>query len=111
MLPYIWPVQALAKRIRRFVMPQLFMRLPARMKRGMASIVKLCEVEMDFCTRMDIGSPRIRKKLRPDRPMENATGIPRNRNTRKIIMAVYIRQCPSPLHERSSDRQESLFFL
>ena len=41
MLPHMWPVQALQNRVSRFVMPQEFIRLPARIKRGMASIVKL----------------------------------------------------------------------
>ena len=97
MLPYMWPVQALAKRIRRLVMPQLFIRLPARMNRGMASMVKLCEVEMDFCTRTVMGRLRIRKNEKPDRPMENATGIPSSRKTKKIPIAINISRCPSLL--------------
>lgn len=57
------------------------------MNSGMASIVKLCEVEMDFCTSTVSGRSRIRKKHRPLMPMEKATGMPRNSSTRKIIMA------------------------
>ena len=87
MLPHMCPVQALQKRVSRLVMPQEFIRLPARMKRGMASMVKLWEVEIDFCTRTVSGRPRIRKKDRPLMPMENATGMPKNSSTRKTIIA------------------------
>ena len=48
MLPHICPVQALQKRVSRLVIPQEFIRLPARIKSGIASMVKLWEVEIDF---------------------------------------------------------------
>ena len=76
-------------------MPQEFMRLPARMNSGMASIVKLWEVEMDFCTSTVMGRSRTRKKVKPERPMEKATGMPVSSRTRKTTIAIYIIRCPS----------------
>ena len=76
-------------------MPQEFIRFPARINSGIASMVKLCEVEMDFCTRTVMGRSRIRKNVKPERPMEKATGIPVNSRTRKTMIAIYISQYPS----------------
>jgi hypothetical protein len=39
--PGIWPTTALANRKIRFVIPPVFMRFPARIKKGIASSVKL----------------------------------------------------------------------
>ena len=46
--PYMWPHSTFARFIRRRVMPVAFIRLPARMNSGIASMVKLCVVEMHF---------------------------------------------------------------
>jgi hypothetical protein len=52
------------------------------MKSGMASIVKDCVVEKAFCTRIVQGKPGVStKKNKPDNPIENATGMPRNKST------------------------------
>ena len=64
-------------------MPQLFIRFPARINSGMASMVKLCDVEMDFCTNTVIG-----RSLIIGRPVammlmhENATVV--NCHTRTV---------------------------
>ena len=50
-------------------------------------MVKLCVVEMDFCTRMLRGRSRNRKNVKPEMPMENATGMPSSRNTKKMAIA------------------------
>ena len=42
--PVMWPTQVRAKSKRRLVIPPVFMMLPARMKRGIASKVKLSTV-------------------------------------------------------------------
>jgi hypothetical protein len=65
------------------------------MNSGMASMVKLWDVEIDFWTSTVIGRFRMIKKEKPDRPMEKATGIPSSKNTKKIPIAANISPSPS----------------
>ena len=48
MEPYIWPVITLASFTKREVIPVLFIRLPAKMNSGIASMVKDWVVDRDF---------------------------------------------------------------
>ena len=91
MEPYIWPVSTFASFTRRDVIPVLFIRLPAKINSGIASMVKDWVVDRDFCTRIVHGiSGLIRKKENPDTAMAKATGIPRNRRIKKNPTALNI---------------------
>ena len=93
--PYMWPVRTFASLTRREVMPVLFIRLPAKMKSGIASIVKDCVVESDFWTRIVHGISGVRmKNIAPEMAIAKATGIPRKRNTRKKPIASNISSAP-----------------
>ena len=58
------------------------------MNSGIASIVKLCVAEMDFCTSIVIGRSRMMKNEKPEMPIANATGMPSSRKTKKITIAM-----------------------
>jgi hypothetical protein len=54
--PLIQPVSTVARRMRRSVMPDSFIRCPARTKSGTASSGKDCVAEAIFCTAMAGGT-------------------------------------------------------
>ena len=91
MEPYICPVRTFASLISLEVIPVLFIRFPAKINRGIASMVKDWVVERDFCTRIVHGiSGLMRKKEKPETAIANATGIPRNKSTMKKPIALNI---------------------
>jgi hypothetical protein len=68
----------------RSVIPLSFIRWPASTKKGTASSGKLCETVAMRCTPIDIGMmSEVRKNMKPEIPMANATGAPSRRRTKK----------------------------
>jgi hypothetical protein len=91
MLPYICPVITLANFSRREVMPVLFIKFPANINRGIASIVKLWLGLTTRCTTIDKGSCGFMKKNNVlDKAMENATGIPKASKNKKTMTTTSI---------------------
>ena len=64
------------------------------MNSGMASMVKLCVAEIDFCTSIVIGRSRMMKNEKPEMPIANATGMPSSRKTKKMTIATPIPYSP-----------------
>jgi hypothetical protein len=58
--PRMWPTTAVAKRTMRSVMPPPFIRLPARMNAGIASMTKESMPENIFCGMIVSGRPAAR---------------------------------------------------
>ena len=80
-----WPASTDESRMSRWVMPDSLRRLPANMKRGMASSTKLCVWVRGSCTGMLDG--RVgweKKKTVPAMPMAKQTGIPMSINMKKV---------------------------
>ena len=78
------PVNTDASSSSRCVMPELFMKLPARMNSGTASSAKFCVCVIVSCTGIVGGSSGCcRKKTVPEMPIANATGMPINSSTAK----------------------------
>ena len=95
------PVSTSASFISRFVIPVLFIKFPANIKSGIASIVNDCVVDSAFCTTIVYGSPGVIKKNKsPEIPIENATGIPNKSKTKNAITTIPIPLIgqPSLLH-------------
>ena len=68
-------------------MPLSFIRCPDSTKNGTASSGKLWLIVAIFCTPIDIGMPAlVMKNTKPEMPMANATGAPRNIRTKKIAV-------------------------
>ena len=74
--PGMWPTSARAKRKIRLVIPPVFIRLPARMKKGTASSVKPVVPEYMRCGSMasKLPCPRPTKKPTAVSPMATAMG-------------------------------------
>ena len=77
----------------------LFIRFPANMNSGIASMVKDWVVDRDFWTRMVHGiSGLMRKNINPDIPIANATGMPKNKKIINIPIAFNMMpSAPNPL--------------
>ena len=93
----MWPVSTFASFTSREVIPVLFIRLPAKINSGIASMVKDWVVDSERCTRIVHGiSGRVRKNAKPEMAMAKATGIPRNKITRKNPIALSTSHPPIP---------------
>ena len=80
------------------VIPVLFIRFPAKINNGMASIVNDWVVEKAFCTRIVQGNPGVKmKKNSPEIPIANATGIPKNKRTKNNPTAISIISLPNQM--------------
>jgi len=96
--PLTFPTNRWQKRNMRWVIPPVFIRLPVRMKKGIARRVKPVVLEYILCGIMIITSisPKTMKKIEAVRPMQTATGSPiiiKNSKTAKMA-AVIIGLCP-----------------
>ena len=73
-------------------MPELFIKLPARMNSGTASSAKFCvSVMVSWIGMVDGSSGCCRKNTQPEMPMANATGMPISSRTVKAIRTSSIR--------------------
>jgi hypothetical protein len=91
--PLKCPTKFCANRNRRFVIPPAFMRLPVRMKKGMARRVKLVVLEYILAGTMHktLVSPSATKKMTAVKPMAMAMGSPimmKNINTPKMAAVI-----------------------
>jgi hypothetical protein len=92
--PFRCPTKLWANRNKRFVIPPAFIRLPVRMKKGMARRVKLVVLEYILAGIMHktLVSPSATKKITAVKPMDTAMGSPtimkniRTPNIAKVIM-------------------------
>ncbi len=91
--PRICPTRHWAKCTRRCVIPPVFMRLPARMKKGIASSVKLVVPEYMRAGSMSRTSvcPSPTKKITAVKPMQSAMGSPirmKRKSTAKMAAVI-----------------------
>ncbi len=91
--PLMWPTMFWARRKIRWVMPPVFIRLPTRMKKGMARRGKPVVLEYILAGIMDRVSisPSTTKKITAVSPMETAMGRPimiRPTSTAKIAAVI-----------------------
>ena len=89
------PVNTFANFTSREVIPVLFIRFPAKMNSGIASMVKDCVVDKERCTKIVHGiSGLVKKNAKPETAMANATGMPKNNITKKNPTAPSISYSP-----------------
>src|SRR5262245_35490107 len=89
--PCMRPVRTEASLSRLWVMPELFMKFPARMNSGIASSAKFCvSVTVSWIGMVKGSSGCCRKNTVPEMPMANATGIPRSSRTVNTTRTVSI---------------------
>ena len=91
--PRICPTRHWAKWTRRCVIPPVFMRLPARMKKGIASSVKLVVPEYMRAGSISRTSvcPSPTKKITAVKPMQTAMGSPskmKRKSTAKMAAVI-----------------------
>jgi hypothetical protein len=90
--------------INRVVIPEAFMRLPAKINNGTASKLTLWVWEIGSWTIVLIGRSRFCKKNKtPEIPIEKPTGIPIMRKTRNasITRVISVPHCDLPFGQGS----------
>src|SRR5699024_10166945 len=82
--PRICPTRAFAKSMMRFVIPPAFIRLPARMKAGIASMTKESNPANIVWGMTVTGTPAIKRYAKAEKPKLKAIGTPAAIQNRKI---------------------------
>ena len=91
--PLMCPARSIASLTIRLVIPEAFIRVPAKINKGTASKVTFWVWEIGSCTMVIRGnSGCCRKKVAPAIPTAKPTGIPRKSSTRKTIVTSSIYQ-------------------